>query len=994
LLKSRTQQEGSMDVSCTKCKPLETEVEILKLLLSSSNDQPATETCEKNSPNNPQVEDESIVELKESKKALLDTTSQLSHTIFPSISVEIPSDVSSVASLVESSTSTSYMTSPSKRNNNILVRAESGRIQSLRDILGTRQDSPRNMTSVGSTFQPPPLLHSNSNKSLLQSIASPHKVRLLLPKPIVVETSCCVQPQIKKDPESAFESLPTSFDHGAGDEIFKYAVVLACPAPNIRSSFSAISPPSVGKTAQRSSLTSRSHPADFKRSRSVPEDCTKDVPMPRTSSIPKFPSASVIEDKAPSCSPSKSPKKKHGWLANLQTRFRAATKSDKQFDHFVQAASTQKHKEQAVHSVSGVPRAVTIYPVSAQVEANHDLEALNEFSFPYGNQTMIFSQDLSMQELRRVISERNRTYRSDAAFVLLLSGPEASESQVTYAICMVCPLFPSGSKKSNLSQNLPEQCCMCLLSPFPFFGLFFKVLFGVAALWENKRKALLNDPKQSLELSHFIELFQELMGQLKEMKVPSMGGWGRMSLFSGSPLWNSFTPPPLHIAFHRPHNGSLAMERRAMLLEFAAPTLFSLLSLDQVLFLLGCLCCERKVLLVSDHVNLVSSCVLALISLLEPLQWAGPIITVLPPRLDELLDAPVPLIAGRVSVNSAKIPHFSSLSKPMKGVVEMNLDQNNLCMHEEDLRNYHELKLPGCDDLTHVLHEFSSQLFEKDTETDFPTIDHKQACETMCDRIKEHMEAICSLAIGESTSFDSFDTVNSQPPPSNARTPQTISSSCSTEWNKSSSQRLSALELLNNSSKKCSELVMDYIERFQCTQMFSMFTTKREEEKANIQEELEANEELYEPITTTCEKSVDVASREDPKNDDEETMCSYGSSSYSGKDSKDDESRVFHVGDSNVDVVVKKEKRMIQMEVREFDEDAVEDMHHPSGKEKAKEGEDTMMEQLDDEEELDGNGGDGVDGGDEDHDSDDDDDDDEDEDEEEEEGEVITYEVA
>uniref|UniRef100_K3WZS1 UDENN domain-containing protein n=1 Tax=Globisporangium ultimum (strain ATCC 200006 / CBS 805.95 / DAOM BR144) TaxID=431595 RepID=K3WZS1_GLOUD len=296
------------------------------------------------------------------------------------------------------------------------------------------------------------------------------------------------------------------------------------------------------------------------------------------------------------------------------------------------------------------------------------------------------------------------------------------------------------------------QCCLCLLSPYPFFSLFFKVLFGVAVLWEEKRKAhttnyaLALKDKQlplptPLALSDFVAHFQTILSRLQQMRIPSMGGWSRMVL----------SPDITQLSFHRPHSESVAMERRTLLIEYAAPTLFALLSVDQVLFLLGCLCCEQKVLVVSDHVNIVSSCVLALITLLGPLQWAGPVITVLPPRLDELLEAPVPLIAGRVSINSASIPEFSTLVKPMKGVIEMNMDQNNLCMHSDDLMNYHELKLPGCDALVHELAYFASQLFAKHSDPEFPTVQQAEACDIICTRIHRHFDFLCSLALGENS---------------------------------------------------------------------------------------------------------------------------------------------------------------------------------------------------------------------------------------------------
>lgn len=310
--------------------------------------------------------------------------------------------------------------------------------------------------------------------------------------------------------------------------------------------------------------------------------------------------------------------------------------------------------------------------------------------------------------------------------------------------------------------------------------------------------------EKPLGMLDFVEIFQGVMERLKAMEIPAMGGWSRMVL----------SPQVTHLAFHRPHSANLAVERRHLLLEYAAPTLFGLLSVDQVLFLLGCLCSERKVLVVSDHVNIVSSCVLALITLLHPLQWAGPVITVLPPRLNELLEAPVPLIAGRVSINSASIRNFSTLDHPMKDVIEMNMDQNALHMHDEDLITYHELKLPECDELVHELEPYSAQLFGKHGSPDFPTVEQDEACKIMCARIHHHIESICHLALADKEG----DMVVGTDSPGK----ESSRSSSETSPSRGSITRLGA-------DRRCSAMVADYINRFQETQMFSMFTLQAQD---------------------------------------------------------------------------------------------------------------------------------------------------------------------
>ncbi|KAF1334485.1 Phenylalanine-trna ligase, partial [Globisporangium splendens] len=423
---------------------------------------------------------------------------------------------------------------------------------------------------------------------------------------------------------------------------------------------------------------------------------------------------------------------------------------------------------------ASVENGVCVFPPQTKDVA--ELEGLVELCFPYGERGSQASES-TLAALKRTLQERHRTYRNaDSTFVLTIASA-SNPCEITCAICVICPLFaddPSltscDPQQQHDAGSTPEtetssqggqqttQCCLCLLSPYPSFGLFFKVLFGVAVLWEEKRKAhnaayaLALKDKQSplpalLTLSDFAAHFQTILSQLQQMWIPSMGGWSRMVL----------SPDITHLSFHRPHSESVAMKRRMLLLEYAASTHFALLSVDQVLFLLRCLCCEQKVLVVSDHVNIVSSCVLALITLLSPLQWGGPIITVLPPRLDELLEAPVPLIAGQVSINSVSIPEFSTLAKPMKGVIEMNMDQDNLCMHSDDLMNYHELKLPGCDALVHELAYFASHLFAKHNDPEFPTVQQAEACEVICTRIRRHFEFLCSLALGETSEMGNVE---------------------------------------------------------------------------------------------------------------------------------------------------------------------------------------------------------------------------------------------
>lgn len=698
--------------------------------------------------------------------------------------------------------------------------------------------------------------------------------------------------------ESSFSSFIGYEDSSLG-ELFKYAVVLAGPS---------------SAKPKRLPLAKRTQFADFRRTRSLPEghqEASKPVIPDESAPLSPPPSSSKFKLLTKpnrltrqysqtvldfiSEEPSPPPQRKPGWLSYLVSqRFRGATNPPGTAVEAPARLTTAPEEEPPQPSPPATPasKMVCVYP--SQTKEVAELEGLVELCFPYGERLPLAS-DFTIANLKRTLQERHRTYRNaDSTFVLTIASA-SNPCEITYAICVICPMFaddePSAQQihdeqdaTSNLrggggeSRAQSTQCCLCLLSPYPFFSLFFKVLFGVAVLWEGKRRecgeryALALKEKQPLPkplvLNDFVDHFQTILSRLKHMRIPPMGGWSRMVL----------SPEITQLSFHRPHSESVEMERRMLLLEYAAPTLFALLSVDQVLFLLGCLCCEQKVLVVSDHVNIVSSCVLALITLLAPLQWAGPVITVLPPRLDELLEAPVPLIAGRVSIASASILNFSTLAKPMKGVIEMNMDQDNLCMHDEDLMNYHELKLPGCDALVHELEYFSSQLFGKHHDPDFPTVQQGEACEIICTRIHRYVELICALALGESAGSEL---------PDDADTSKGIMSprKKSTGVEGTSASHFASLD----PSRKFSDLTFDYIRRFKETQMFSMFRLQRQEQQANEaaaeDDEDEPHGDLDEDDDENDTRADDVKAGEcDPDNEityEPDALCSYHASSTS-----------------------------------------------------------------------------------------------------------------
>ena len=61
-------------------------------------------------------------------------------------------------------------------------------------------------------------------------------------------------------------------------------------------------------------------------------------------------------------------------------------------------------------------------------------------------------------------------------------------------------------------------------------------------------------------------------------------------------------------------------------LLWALPALLRHLPLDQIILAIGCALTEMRVVVVGEDLSVVSGCVLALVHLLRPLKWAGPVI--------------------------------------------------------------------------------------------------------------------------------------------------------------------------------------------------------------------------------------------------------------------------------------------------------------------------------------------------------------------------------
>lgn len=120
-----------------------------------------------------------------------------------------------------------------------------------------------------------------------------------------------------------------------------------------------------------------------------------------------------------------------------------------------------------------------------------------------------------------------------------------------------------------------------------------------------------------------------ILQNIQAIKIPSIGNSIRIRMFStGDPGF----------LFSRVPTENYTDEVAMLLLKWGIPLLLANMSLKNLLQVLGCLLVEMRVVVICGRLELLSATVMCLASLLRPLIWAGPLITILPPSLREYIE--------------------------------------------------------------------------------------------------------------------------------------------------------------------------------------------------------------------------------------------------------------------------------------------------------------------------------------------------------------------
>ena len=80
--------------------------------------------------------------------------------------------------------------------------------------------------------------------------------------------------------------------------------------------------------------------------------------------------------------------------------------------------------------------------------------------------------------------------------------------------------------------------------------------------------------------------------------------------------------------------------------------LFTSLRFNDFFWLLSAVLQEKSIIFISKNLGLLSSCVLGICALLRPFKWYNLTVSIVPDSLKEILDAPIPVIAGIPSISN------------------------------------------------------------------------------------------------------------------------------------------------------------------------------------------------------------------------------------------------------------------------------------------------------------------------------------------------------
>jgi hypothetical protein len=220
----------------------------------------------------------------------------------------------------------------------------------------------------------------------------------------------------------------------------------------------------------------------------------------------------------------------------------------------------------------------------------------------------------------------------------------------------------NNNNKSNIDYvEYESTVCYAFITRFPFFEFFFQVIFDMITTERLTRMEAAIQQSES-HLKYCRQTYQylptkeleDILHRLGTLKKPKFGEFLNFQM----------TPNMKQISYLRDFPLLNYAEHYSNLAEWALPSLLSWMPVETLVWAISLLMSEAKLVVVGQEAGMVSCAVMGLLVLLRPLEWVAPLIPMLPCKLIDFIDSPVPILVGLTTeVNDKSFDVASLLSR-------------------------------------------------------------------------------------------------------------------------------------------------------------------------------------------------------------------------------------------------------------------------------------------------------------------------------------------
>lgn len=191
--------------------------------------------------------------------------------------------------------------------------------------------------------------------------------------------------------------------------------------------------------------------------------------------------------------------------------------------------------------------------------------------------------------------------------------------------------------------------CYAFITRFPLLEFFFQVIFDIITTERLTRMELAAVQPPNLCVSSSLHcndsydylptaILNEMLERLIRVPPPKYSEPIRFQLSSSiMPIEKTRLLPPATLSEHY-----------ANAADWALPTLLSWIPVETLIWTVSLLMSDVKIIVTGSEYGMVSCAVMGLLILLRPLDWVAPLIPMLPYKLLDFIESPVPILAGLV----------------------------------------------------------------------------------------------------------------------------------------------------------------------------------------------------------------------------------------------------------------------------------------------------------------------------------------------------------